>query len=382
MGNFEEFVSKCICAGIDVNKMSKFKVAPIHIPASNDLISCTEILLAQQNIDVNIQDGEGNTALHRCAQVNNKVISNELIVKGENKNKENKYNLTPFEVAMKANPVAFDCMNVLLSKGIDIRHRCNNGNTALHIAVSEKRLHNFAISFIPANKFCMNYQNDDGDTTAHLAARNGDFSILDALINLHADLSIVNYSDRTILDLSVHDSRIITHLISCNVDLNRQDSNGNTALHLAVNHHGKTKNGVKELLSCYKVNINLRNINGYTPLMNAVYVDDVECVKWLLERKCDVNILNKKGHTAIKSVIAVNKKVMNDQRRQIIELLVNEEKCDLFMSSNDGFNMLAIHRAVKSGNLFAAKILLEKDVKLGTIADKFKNLPIHIASSK
>ncbi|RWS19106.1 ankyrin repeat domain protein-like protein, partial [Leptotrombidium deliense] len=191
MGNFEAFVSKCISVGIDVNKKNKFQVAPIHIAASNDLISCTRILLAQQNIDVNIQDGEGNTALHRCAQVNNKVILNELIVKGADINKENMYNLTPFEVALKANPVSFDCINVFVSKGIDVRHR-----------ISEKRLHDFAISFIPDNKYYINLQNDEGDTAAHLAAKNGELDILDAIIKQHADLRIVNNHDRTILDLS------------------------------------------------------------------------------------------------------------------------------------------------------------------------------------
>ncbi|TVU20071.1 hypothetical protein EJB05_36259, partial [Eragrostis curvula] len=82
------------------------------------------------------------------------------------------------------------------------------GQTFLHVAVEEKRLH--AVAFVchlwgyrPISKSVVNVQDGNGDTALHLAVRKGELDITKRLLgNRHVHISLQNMEGKTPMDLA------------------------------------------------------------------------------------------------------------------------------------------------------------------------------------
>lgn len=95
-----------------------------------------EKLLAH-NPNINMQDGDGDTALHGAAQTGNVEIMRLLLDKGANVNAKNKQGGTPLMwAAVYGNDEA---AKLLLSRGADASLKDNDGITAAEWAVRNKR---------------------------------------------------------------------------------------------------------------------------------------------------------------------------------------------------------------------------------------------------
>lgn len=95
-----EYAKVLLSAGVNVNIINKNrKKAPIHYAASNGSADTLNVLL-EHPIDVNIQDGDGNTALHLAAKTGN-VECAELLLDSKNikANRLNKKGFTPAYLA-------------------------------------------------------------------------------------------------------------------------------------------------------------------------------------------------------------------------------------------------------------------------------------------
>ncbi|XP_046584005.1 uncharacterized protein LOC124291137 [Haliotis rubra] len=85
-------------------------------------------------------------------------------------------------------------------------------------------------------------------------------------------------------------------------DVNTQNYEGNTSLHIAVAHQSRNKSAD---LKCVDVlmkaggDVNVQNRNGDTPLHIAVELEFEECVDQLLKSGADVNIQNNKGDSPL-----------------------------------------------------------------------------------
>jgi hypothetical protein len=97
------------------------------------------------------------------------------------------------------------------------------------------------------------------------------------------------------------------------VDVNLQDTDGNTTLMTACTHNIEA---VKILLAEQNVNVNLQNKFGHTALMLACACNYIEIVKQLLaDQKVDVNLQDIWGDTALMKACEYN-------RREIVKILL------------------------------------------------------------
>lgn len=218
--------------------------------------------------DINIQDEDGNTALH-LAVIENKdhIIDLEMIKilldAGSNINIQNKTGHSALTIAVQKNNVAIT--NLLLRSKKELQqeffHSIRETNT-------EK------IGKLLAAGADINGINLQGNAALHRLASKGLATNLRFLLSYpQIELNKTNKDNKTALHLAVikGKSEIIVDLLNNKIDVNIQDKDGNTALHLAVL-CCHVEIAIK--LTKYGANTNLQNKDGNTALDLGQRLDD------------------------------------------------------------------------------------------------------------
>lgn len=123
----------------------------------------------------------------------------------------------------------------------------------------------------------VNAQNNKGFTQLHTAVLQGDVTEIMRLLDAGADVNIINHEGDSPLLIAVRNSGkdrygyeyayITQCLLERGAMCNQQDRLGLTPLHWAVEN---LSTDIVDVLLAYKVNVNIQNDRGYTPLMLIV----------------------------------------------------------------------------------------------------------------
>ena len=148
-----------------------------------------------------------------------------------------------------------------IENGCDINSINQNGETALHVAISSRGYYsnqNKIIIKLLLNKGINVYMQDkNGNTALHLAQIKGrDYDIIDLLINFHDHFNVVNSFDETPVHIALrnNDMYIINAMLKKSDDTKHYiDYEANTYLHYII----------KENLNCDFISIfaNKDNVN-------------------------------------------------------------------------------------------------------------------------
>ena len=112
---------------------------------------------------------------------------------------------------------------------------------------------------------------------------------------------------------------IVRLLLEYNADPNITDSDGETALTMAVPLHRFDNEGIVKTLLEYNADPNLQNVNGNTPLIKATIFNQIYIVHLLLDNGADPFMKNIRGDTALD--LAERYFAMGDVDREVIDLL-------------------------------------------------------------
>lgn len=119
----------------------------------------------------------------------------------------------------------------------------------------------------------VNTQDQQGLTALHLAVQNGKTSWVQLLLEHHADINVKNFQ-------------------------------GNTPLHEAVNHNHFP---IIRLLHQHRADLNMTNKYGNTPLHLCTGSANLECLNFLIQNHANLNIVNKLNQTPLMRAYAYNK---------------------------------------------------------------------------
>ncbi|MFV0948936.1 ankyrin repeat domain-containing protein [Wolbachia endosymbiont of Nasonia giraulti] len=158
--------------------------------------------------------------------------------------------------------------------------------TLLHVAFLDNQ-ENVVKALLAAQGIDVNLQNQSQETPLHLAIKEGNEKIVEALLNKGADVNLRDKSESTPLHLAIKkgNENIVKALLAVdriNVDL--QDKSESTPLCLAAE-KGKMK--IVEALLAKKPSIDLPNKYGDTPLYVAARGHHKKIVRALLEKGAD-----------------------------------------------------------------------------------------------
>uniref|UniRef100_H2YAN6 RING-type E3 ubiquitin transferase n=1 Tax=Ciona savignyi TaxID=51511 RepID=H2YAN6_CIOSA len=252
-----------------------------------DVVSC----LIQHDSDLEIEDKDGNRAIHHSAFVDEAGVVELLVREGCDANARNKRRQTALHIGVNRGHVWV--VQTLLELGCHASLQDAEGDTPLHDAILKKRddmltflldahadvtvtnnngfnvLHHASLRGNPRDNpkgqwvnvltlllfnsiamrvllnkltrpWIVDEKKDDGYTALHLAALNNHLEVAELLVKVgHANLDIQNVNQQTPLHLAVErqHTQIVRLLVREGACVNLTDKDGDTPLHEALRHH-------------------------------------------------------------------------------------------------------------------------------------------------
>ena len=284
-------------------------------------------LLVNAKADVNAQADDGTTALYLACCYGRVKIAITLLNANANPSMAKNDGCTPLMVATEKG--YNDIVKLLANAKADVNAQADDGATALYIACQNGNIQT-ALILLNANadpsiarkdgwtplmaaskyghtdivvelladaKVDVNAQNSNGLTALYASSCTGHLKIVSALLNANADSSIT-MSGWTPLMVATYweHSDIVELLVNAKADVNAQNYNGVSALHLACK-HGYSK--IISILLDSNANPNIARSDGYTPLMIASSMGDIDTILLLKQYNADANYSTVTGETAL-----------------------------------------------------------------------------------
>ena len=260
--------------GADVNKkLTGNRTAMFYVNSKAGLE-----LLEKYGADINAVSVQGNTPLIHSIIRNNVFAAFEFIAKGSNPNQLNHANATPLTIAINNNNISM--VKMLLANGAD-----------------------------------SNFFSPESYSPLMAAVANSDLQTFHLLLNMGADANAENKLGRTCIYYmqSFNEQwtiwRGMIEALADTININHQDINGDTVLHINPERYLL----YKEL----KPDLNIQNKNGDTPLHHLVKkTKNPDMVKLFIKDGANIQIKNKANQTALDIA-----KLNNNQK--IIAILEN-----------------------------------------------------------
>ncbi|KAM0805820.1 hypothetical protein BDR22DRAFT_187859 [Usnea florida] len=236
----------------------------------------------------------------------------------------------PLHVA--ANFGLLEIMQRLISSGTNVDISDEDGWTPLHLACAEIE-GNAGVELLIEHDADVNSLTKDKRTPlALLMASSGPPKLFQYLLDHGAKPEIPDDDGWTCLHCAAGDSNLelCRILLGCStVDIDAQDSEGNTPLHWMFNN----PNALPELVQVFLdrgAKVNVQNKNSEGPLYNACTVGNVPATRLLLDRDADIDDDNVFGRTALHAALEEN-------NLELVKMLV-KRGADMYHKDKSGWD--------------------------------------------
>ncbi|HSC25117.1 MAG TPA: ankyrin repeat domain-containing protein [Candidatus Babeliales bacterium] len=381
--NKKEFIIPLLDKNSDSNKKNNSGFTVGHIAVQSRNIENLALLIEhpQSNFNINMQDNNKNTLLHKAVIDHNVEITNYLLNRKEIDitlcNSEGKCS---FAIALDNNQD--DLIDLIsLHPDADINSKDNKGRTSLIRAAErgdykgiDKILHNDKADISAADNF--------GDTALHKAAECGNKMNVELLIKKDkSSLIMPNNDDQLPLNIAISNKheKLAILLVDAGSPINKSYYAGRTLLHQAAKHglsqltdyllqknaaitkdidgwtplHDAAANGHSVVIQKLRVHgekiTDLTNRNN-SPLSVAIMNKHFECIKELL----DQTIINKKND---KQLTVLHLAIHYFAPKKIIEQLLQSGADNTI---NDAQDNNCLHMAIESNNKEAFSLFVKQ----------------------
>ena len=209
--------------GVDINYRNPCGITALFVAVLQSNIGASMFLL-QNHIDDTVQDNNGNTALIcACSLCDNYQIIDMLSNNLRTINMANKLGKTPFLSLAFTDEKMID---LLLSKGANPKETDVNGNNALHLAIvskktTQKRNETILLKLLSLG-LDINAKNNDGETAIFLAFKHYEYDKAKVLAQNGANADIKNNKGDTIFYISEGSMFTQRILDDCNLNTKKR----------------------------------------------------------------------------------------------------------------------------------------------------------------
>ena len=406
-------------AGADLNDKNDYETTPLMLAcAYNPNIKVVDYLI-ENGADISARDLYGWDVLSWSMKNSNLEIAKRLIGLGANIHTKTVKEDENLLITALKNGANLEKVEYLLSLGIDINENGKRGFPAIFYSASyntdievldyliKKGADvNFTPEFNPKFNLLIgaavnknpdiikyliskgldidNARDNTGCTPLLVAATNSNLEVFYTLVQMGADIKAVDHDNNNVLLMASaynENYQIIPLLLQMGFSLDYRNDLGENAIIAA------TKNRNPEIFQVLMLNsgaysdkeiakkyINSADIYGNTLLMHAIKNNNVEIIKYLINKGADVNAKDCKNNTVL--IQAVSQ--ISDSN--IIELLINAG-ADVKAEDNNGFDCLG-YAVLNNTNEEIIKLLINKGLNVKKVYEKgFKTLAFYAAGN-
>ena len=275
--------------GAGENVQDSFGSTPLHLSVKKNCKRLVRLLLAYDAI-VNIEDNSGYTILHQSVLRGDKNLVRLFLEHHADVNTQNKRGETPLLLTVKLGHE--NLVRLSVEHNADVNIPDNDGYKLLqrYVMGGDENL----IRFLVEHNADVNIQNKDGYTPLHRLVFKKDENRCRWLLEHNPDANIQDNNGYTPLHRAVMNGAVnlIGLLLQHKADVNIQHKFGFTPLHLSARFSHKDCNKIIDLLLQYGVqNIDIRDVEGRTPLQMAVRCGNAQAVKKLVDLGAEVSLV-------------------------------------------------------------------------------------------
>ncbi|CAF1052332.1 unnamed protein product [Rotaria sordida] len=360
------------------NHIQKFlNLARYEILDNNDTMnvhnkSITMLPSIEQNIitylvshraDLSKRDNHGRTPLHHAAMRNNYNNAKQLIQLGASIDILDGNNATPLHFACRFN--AIDCVRLFIEYHAIIDQQDINGNTPLHcIALSQQIilnhieensiLQNTITHFLLHKaknylKFYLEIENKDKKTALSIACEYGNINLVRILLLYGANIH--NYMP---IHMAIKSGNIdiIQLLFEYQIQLKLTNIYGETPLHIACKYN---RIDVLQILINYqyeKLDLEVRDYQGYTPLLTASYFNHHDCIRILLINNANITVIDNYVHICIE-------RHCQNALESCLKWIKQDIRCYNMFIKGDRHGNTILHAVAKNGSFQICEMLMD-----------------------
>ncbi|GLD57828.1 zinc finger and SCAN domain-containing protein 21-like isoform X5, partial [Lates japonicus] len=310
LSGFSDCCRKLLSSGFDIDTPDDFGRTCLHAAAAGGNLECLNLLL-NIGADFNRKDNFGRTPLHYASANCNYQCVFALVGSGASINELDQRGCSPLHYAAAADTDG-KCVEYLLRNDADPAVRDKQGYSAVHYASAYGRTLCLELmaSETPLDVLMETSGTDilsDSENQApvsplHLAAYHGHCGALEVLLSSLLDVDVRSPEGRTPLSLACsrgHQECVSLLLHHGASPMTHDYTHKKTAIHAAA------MNGHPECLRLLmsnndqRINVDVQDTNGQTPLMLAVLNGHTECVYSLLSQGASVENQDRWGRTAL-----------------------------------------------------------------------------------
>ncbi|XP_073186112.1 uncharacterized protein [Lepidochelys kempii] len=393
-------------------KGGKAQETPLHIAACIHEGEKVAEMLLKSGADVNVEQENGETAMHIAARHGNLRMIKALIEEGGELTSQSKAGECPLHIAVqhshlpvveeilnylateKSHAEASACVNqenkndwspllVAAERGhtaivkILLQHHARvdvfdeHGKAALHLAAENG--HDQIADVLLWHKAFVNAKTKLGLTPLHLSAQNGYNHLVKLLVETHlASIDAMTLTKRTPLHLAALTGQldVCTSLLSMSADVNATDMQGQTPLHLAAeNDHSEV---VQFFLKHKPELVTSANVEGSTCAHIAASKGSVAVIKELLKfNKVGVTTARNKTNYSTPLHLAAA-----GGHHEVVKVLL---QMGASAADEDGEGMTTIHLAAKHGHISVLEAL-KGSISLRITSTKTGFTALHVAA--
>ena len=208
-------------------------------------------------------------------------------------------------------------------------NKSNNGETKKRILsnktqATKKSAYNLSERTINPNSPMCQYAKKNDIIALKKALLKSNYSI--------GEINTICKNNESLFLIAVNNDNYLTakFLLEKGADVNLQNKAGVSALHIISRCNTANMNKIFNLmLKNTRLNINIKDLEGYTPLMRAIEFENIQIVKTLVKNGADLNVKNNYGHNAMElAQLSLEGKKTDENRaisNKIIDILNNNE---------------------------------------------------------